>query len=54
MDFYLLKKISNLIKGNKEVREANQQNILISSNNVERNARNNNEVRDIHRLDEEI
>jgi len=54
MDLYLLKKISSMFKGNKELREVNQQNILVTSNNAESNVRNNNEMQNIHRLDEEI
>lgn len=54
MDLYLLRKLSALFKGNKELKENNEQNILITSNNAERNARNNNEMQNVHRLDEEI
>lgn len=55
MDLCILKKISILIKGNKGVREINDQNILITSNDIERNVRSNNNIsRNIYRLDEEI
>jgi hypothetical protein len=54
MDLYILKKISNLLKGNKEVREGKDQNILITSNNEVTNPRNLNQLQNINRLDEEI